>query len=65
MRPRWAEAEIEQQRPWLKNEMYDFDEHPDVVKQWGVDKNAEDETKGMTTFLWAILGTVVLSLLLF
>lgn len=50
MKPRWAE--IEQARPWLKNEMYDFDQNADVAKQWGVDKDAEDKTKGLPTFIF-------------
>ncbi|PJA47456.1 hypothetical protein CO172_01355 [Candidatus Uhrbacteria bacterium CG_4_9_14_3_um_filter_36_7] len=50
MKPRWAE--IEEARPWLKNEMYDFDQNADVAKKWGVDKDAQDKTKGLPTFIF-------------
>lgn len=35
MKPRWKK--IEEERSWLKNEMYDYDDHKDIVEKWNVD----------------------------
>jgi hypothetical protein len=32
--------------------MYDFDQNTDVVNQWGVNKDAEDKTKGLPIFIF-------------
>ena len=50
MKPRWAE--IEKERPWLENKMYDFDEDSEIVKKWWVDKDAEDKLKWLPTFIF-------------
>ena len=34
MKPRWAEIEAE--NPWLKNEMYDFDNDKDAVEKYNI-----------------------------
>ncbi|MDD3896728.1 MAG: thioredoxin family protein [Candidatus Peribacteraceae bacterium] len=36
MKPRWKN--IEEERPWLKNEMYDYDDDKDIVEKWNVDE---------------------------
>lgn len=37
MKPRWAE--IEKENPQLETEFYDYDEHPEIVEQYGIDEN--------------------------
>lgn len=34
MKPRWAEIEAE--NPWLKNEMYDYDNDKDAVEKYNI-----------------------------
>lgn len=35
MKPRWDE--IEKENPWLKTEMYDFDEDKEMVEKYHID----------------------------
>jgi thiol-disulfide isomerase/thioredoxin len=34
MKPRWEK--IEEENPWLETEYYDFDQHPEIVRSYGV-----------------------------
>jgi len=36
MKPRWAE--IEKDNPWLKTEMYDFDDDKEIIEKYNVSK---------------------------
>jgi len=36
MKPRWAE--IEKENPWLKTEMYDYDDNKEIIEKYNVSK---------------------------